>query len=137
MWTRFWVNNIELWLDLGYIVLKFALRTNLELGPRFAKICSEKLLYHHPLQRLHASYICIKKSLVDLNFLKWRLCYSSVLRFYIIIFLEWQPCHSSVMVIFINAANFFIFTQRSARPLMHLFQQTIQLLSHSKIFITH
>ena len=38
-WTRFWVFDIELRLDLGYILLRFDSRTNLESVPRFAEIC--------------------------------------------------------------------------------------------------
>ena len=34
-----WVLNIELRLDLGYRLLRFTSRTNLELVPWFAKIC--------------------------------------------------------------------------------------------------
>ena len=37
-WTRFWVFNIELRLDLGYRLLRLDSRTNLESVPRFAKI---------------------------------------------------------------------------------------------------
>ena len=36
-WTRFLVLNIELRLDLGYRLLRFASRTNLESVPRFAE----------------------------------------------------------------------------------------------------
>ena len=37
-WTQFSVSNIELRLDLGYRLLRFASRTNLESIPRFAEI---------------------------------------------------------------------------------------------------
>ena len=37
-WTRFWVFNIKLQLDIGYRLLRFASKTNIESAPRFAKI---------------------------------------------------------------------------------------------------
>ena len=37
-WTQFLVSNIELRLDLGYRLLRFALRANLESVPQFAEI---------------------------------------------------------------------------------------------------
>ena len=40
----FWVFNIELRLDLGDRLLRFASRQNLELGPRYAEICLSAIL---------------------------------------------------------------------------------------------
>ena len=39
--SRFWDFKIEPWLDLGHILLRFALTTNLESVPRFAEICMD------------------------------------------------------------------------------------------------
>ena len=45
-WTQFLVSNIKLRLDLGYRLLRFASRTNLESVPRFTEICFSVFSVH-------------------------------------------------------------------------------------------
>ena len=47
MWTQLWVINVELQLDLGYRVLRFASITNIESWPQFARIWKEVARAQH------------------------------------------------------------------------------------------